>query len=67
MPNSVVEAIRQGMWNFEPLEVEKERYASTKAMPGSRQKVEVLAARIDRGEPLWHPADPAAYDGCDED
>jgi hypothetical protein len=63
----VVEAIREGRWDFEPQEVAKEKFESTAARPGSKQKVEVLAARIGRGEPLWHPLDPAAYDGREEE
>jgi hypothetical protein len=29
----------------------------TVALPGTWDKVEVLAARLERGEPLWHPGD----------
>lgn len=29
----------------------------TNAMPGSQEKIEVLARRIERGEELWHPDD----------
>ena len=27
------------------------------ALPGSWEKVEILAQRVDRGEELWHPKD----------
>jgi len=29
----------------------------TKHLPGTWDKVEVLAARVQAGEPLWHPED----------
>jgi hypothetical protein len=29
----------------------------TKAKPGSRQKIRVLASRLERGEELWNEAD----------
>lgn len=37
---------------------------STRALPGTSAKVDVLAARADRGEGLWHEADatPRAFD-----
>lgn len=30
----------------------------TKAMPGSPERIAVMARRLERGEGLWHPDDP---------
>ncbi len=57
MPKSVLEAIRMGLWDFEPPEVESSDYDGTDAMPGTREKLEVLAERVRAGLPLWHPRD----------
>ena len=38
-----------------------EEYDCTRALPGSDEKVKVLAARIAQGLPLWHPSDRRAY------
>jgi hypothetical protein len=46
-----------GWWDFEPPDVDHENYDGTDAMPGTKEKVEVLAARLREGLPLWHPDD----------
>jgi len=38
-------------------------FVSTDAPAGSRQKIEVLAERVLRGEPLWHDEDRSDYSG----
>ena len=65
--HSVLEAIRQGIWDFEPEQTEEGDYQSTAALPGSREKLDVLADRLERGEPLWHPSDRITYRDDDED
>ena len=57
MPKSVLEAIRMGLWDFEPSQVRSCDYDGTDAMPGTREKLEVFAERIQAGLPLWHPLD----------
>lgn len=57
MPESVLEAIKQGVWDFEPRQVEGREFPSTVALPGSTEKIDVLAERVRRGLPLWHGAD----------
>ncbi len=54
MPKSVLEAIKMGIWDFEPLEVESNCYDPADAMPGTRDKLEMLAERARDGLPLWH-------------
>ena len=67
MPTSVLEAIKMGIWDFEPDEVESSNYDSTGAMPGTDEKLAVLAERVRRGLPLWHSSDRRSYDDSDGD
>ncbi len=62
MAKSVLEAIRLGIWDYEPDDVEERRFPATRAMPGTDEKLEVLAARIRAGLPLWHHGDRMDYD-----
>ena len=66
MKSSVLEAIRDGHWDYEPTKSEEDEYESTSALPGSEEKLEVLAERIAGGLPLWHPADRITYDDSEE-
>ena len=43
--------------------VESEEFSATDAPAGSRDKLEVLARRIEQGLPLWHPEDRPDYSG----
>ena len=62
MPTSVLDAIKLGCWNFEPDETVASEFDATKAMPGTKAKVDVLADRLRRGLPLWHDDDRLDYD-----
>ncbi len=66
MPESVLDAIRQGQWDFEPKSVDSEEFDSTGALPGSDEKIGILAARAEDGLPLWHPEDRQSYDDSEE-
>lgn len=57
MPKSVLEAIKMGIWDFEPAEIEFARFEASNAMPGTQEKLMILAERAQRGLPLWHVAD----------
>ena len=57
MANSVLDAIKLGLWDFEPQDVEVEEFRATGAMPGTTDKLTVLADRVRQGLPLWHPMD----------
>lgn len=35
----------------------------TEAPAGSREKLDILAERVRRGQPLWHPEDRPDYSG----
>jgi len=65
VPRSVLEAIRSGIWDFEPEPQEPKCYEATGALPGSDEKLEVMARRIRMGYPLWHPKDRRTYEGIE--
>jgi hypothetical protein len=62
-----LDAIREGDWFFEPEEVDAGHFQATKALPGTQQKLDVLAARARAGLPLWHEDDRIDYDQEDSD
>lgn len=66
MPRSVLEAIQLGQWNFEP-QTDVENTEATDAMPGTAQKLNVLAERLRQGQPLWNPSDRRSFNDRDED
>ncbi|MBW3595951.1 MAG: hypothetical protein KY475_01600 [Planctomycetes bacterium] len=62
MPTSVLDAIKLGFWNYEPQETEDGDFAACQALPGTDEKLEMLAERVRRGLPLWHPSDRRTFD-----
>ena len=66
MARSVLEAIRNGEWNFEPEQQSSEGTEATKALPGTSEKLDVLAERLRQGQPLWHPSDCRDYEHLNE-
>jgi hypothetical protein len=62
MLRNVLEAIRNGNWQFEPEEIDPAGFPATSAIPGSDEKIAVLAERVQSGLPLWHQADRPDYD-----
>jgi hypothetical protein len=71
VPRSVLEAIKQGDWNFEPDAPASApsdiAQKATTAMPGTEEKLVVLAERLQRGLPLWHPADRRSFNDADQE
>jgi hypothetical protein len=57
VPKSVLEAIKMGMWDFEPSEVAFDQFDASDAMPGTKEKLDALAERVAEGLPLWHESD----------
>ena len=47
--------------DFSPEETNS--FAATDAPAGSRAKIDILADRVLRGEPLWHASDRSDYSG----
>ena len=66
MRDSILDAIKQGHWDFEPETVEQDDYDSTGALPGSSEKIMKLAERVSGGLPLWHPNDRRSFDDSEE-
>ncbi len=62
MFKNVLDAIREGNWNFEPEDVDAEVFPATTAIPGSKEKLSVLADRVRAGLPLWHESDRPDYE-----
>jgi hypothetical protein len=62
VPQSVLDAIRMGLWDFEPGAALATPVRPTGAMPGTSEKLDVLAERLRLGLPLWHPRDRMSYD-----
>ncbi len=67
MPHSVLEAIKEGVWDFEPSPVNDKQFCATQAVPGSNEKLAILAERLRLGLPLWHPADVLDFEHLDDD
>ena len=47
--------------DFVPAETDE--FRPTDAPAGSRAKIDVLAERVRKGVPLWHPSDRCDYSG----
>lgn len=74
MYRSVLDAIKMGLWDFDPerqncatpVGSTSERglpdYRATEALPGSPEKLAVLSERVRLGQPLWHPRDRVSYE-----
>jgi hypothetical protein len=64
---SILEAIKQGDWTFEPNSKEVVNLRATAALPGTAEKLDVLAERAKQGLPLWHPRDRLTYEERESD
>jgi hypothetical protein len=67
LSNSLLDAIKNGIWNYEPGLVQTTDYSSTEALPGSGEKLDIMAERLRLGLPLWHPADRRDCEGLFKD
>lgn len=63
---SILDAIQAGDWDFEPDELSSGRFDSTAALPGSDEKLEILAKRAEKGLPLWNEEDCIDYEQADQ-
>jgi hypothetical protein len=61
VPISVLDAVKMGQWDYEPPQVEEKSFNATRALPGSNEKLAILAERLESGLPLWHPRDSRNY------
>lgn len=62
LQKSILQAIQDGQWDYEPPELGSGHYDSTGALPGSDEKLAILAQRAQKGLPLWHEEDRRSYD-----
>lgn len=62
MQHNVLNAIREGNWDFEPALEGGGAFDCTAAIPGSPEKIDILAARAELGLPLWHDEDRQDYE-----
>jgi len=67
VPRSILEAIKQGDWTFEPTGEQPVNLKATAAMPGTTEKLDILAERLRQGLPLWHPSDRRSFDDAVEE
>lgn len=69
MPSSILEAIKMGMWDFEPTQEPRpgDGFTPTDALPGTENKLHVLAERVRLGLPLWHDKDRLHFETADRD
>ena len=61
MPRSLLEAIKLGNWEYEPAGQDATELPPTVAMPGSKEKLAILAERLQQGLPLWSESDRRTY------
>lgn len=66
MAQTILQAIKDGHWDYEPEFLVPENFDSTGALPGTQEKVNKLADRIRNGLPLWHPEDRKTFDDSDD-
>jgi len=60
---NVFEAILECGHDEDFVPTETEEFVSTEAPAGSRAKIDIMAARVKKGLPLWHPEDRSDYSG----
>jgi hypothetical protein len=60
---NVFEAILECGHDEDFVPVETEDFVPTDAPAGSKEKLDILAERVRRGQPLWHTGDRSDYSG----
>ena len=60
---NVFEAILECGHDEDFAPVETDEFRPTEAPAGSQAKIEILAQRVQSGEPLWHQDDRCDYSG----
>ena len=60
---NVFEAILECGHDEDFVAIESDEFSATEAPAGSKTKLDILAQRVMRGLPLWHPEDRADYSG----
>jgi len=52
--NSILEAVKMGLWNFQPHTIDYRELEASDAMPGTREKLDILVEHLRRDVPTWH-------------
>ena len=63
---SIFDALAMNISDFVPEEI-PENFKPTAALPGTGEKLDVLAGRAQAGLPLWHPEDRRSYNDAERD
>jgi len=66
MMRNVFEAILEMGHDEDFVPVVDDNFTATDAPAGSPEKIEILAARVLNGQPLWHDDDRSDYSGIIE-
>ncbi len=54
MQNSILEAVKLGLWDFEPHSVDVAEFEASDETPGTREKLDVLASHVRQGMRDWY-------------
>ncbi|MGO9109434.1 MAG: hypothetical protein ACLP9L_09385 [Thermoguttaceae bacterium] len=67
MGNSILEAVKMGLWDFRPHTVDSSELEASDGMPGAREKLDILAEHLRRNLPVWQIDDCFDDDCLDDD
>ena len=67
MANSILEAVKIGLWDFLPHMVDYDELEASDGMPGTREKLDILAEHLRRDVPIRHFDDFLDDDRLDPD
>jgi hypothetical protein len=62
--NSILEAVKMGLWDFLPHTVDYCELEASDAMPGTREKLDILAEHLRHDLPTAHVDDDCLDDDC---
>ena len=64
MGNSILEAVKMGLWDFLPHTVDDRELEASDGVPGTREKLDILAEHLRRDRrPIW-PVDDCLDEDC---
>ncbi len=67
MANSILEAVKRGLWDFQPHTVDYNELEASDAMPGTREKLDILAEHLRRDVAILHFNDSLEDDRFDRE
>ena len=63
MANSILEAVKMRLWDFQPLRIDYSEIEASDNMPGTREKLDILAEHLRRDAVIWD-SDDRRGDDC---